>query len=203
RELEQALKLFPEDAQLQAKQKDLEQRQAEEVKANDPNARRRRGLDNYRYENFADAVPDLEYAVLHDRGTADVLFALGACYKRLREFDKALDVLSRVPRSSDDSYPSALALQGEIYAELKNIPIAIERYKQARDIGGSTRFSPADLQDRIDKLEKQQSGRAVVEPTPLTIQVKHLHGGILHGTCSGTLTVDNAGVRYDSTNGDH
>src|SRR5262249_61928520 len=47
------------------------------------------------------------------------------------------------------------------------------------------------------------SGRVVVEPTPLTIQVKHLHGGILHGTCSGTLTVDNAGVRYDSNNGDH
>src|SRR5262249_22488453 len=112
RELNQALKLFPEDAQLQAKQKDLEQRQAEEVKANDPNARRRRGLDNYRYENFADAVPDLEYAVLHDRGTADVLFALGACYKRLREFERALDVLSRVPRSSDDSYPSALAVEG-------------------------------------------------------------------------------------------
>jgi tetratricopeptide (TPR) repeat protein len=199
KELDQALRFFPEDTQLKAKQKELEQQQAAEAKASDPKERRLRGLQNTRNGNFAEAIPDLEFALQFDRGGPEVLFALGWCHKKLREFDRALEYLSRVRQSSDDSYRSALAAQGEIEAERGNLAAAAEHYKKARDLGGSTLYSTADLQDRIDSLEKKQVGKTVVEPTPLTIHVKHIHGGILHGSCSGTLTVNESGVRYDGS----
>jgi hypothetical protein len=43
----------------------------------------------------------------------------------------------------------------------------------------------------------------ITEPTPLTIQVKHIHGGLLRGSCSGNLVVNGAGVRYDAKDGNH
>src|SRR5215471_9622203 len=120
-------------------------------------------------------------------------------YKKFREFDKAVFYLEQVPRSSDDSYPSALAALGEIEEETHNPAAAIEHYKKARDLGGSTRYSTAVLEDKINRLEKKETAKQVIEPTPLTISVKHLHGGLLRGTCSGTLTVNSAGVRYDGS----
>jgi len=199
RELEQALKLFPDDGQLKARQKDLQQRQLADAKANDPSECRLRGLENYRHGNVSEAIPDLECAAQHDRGTAEVLFALGMSYKKLREFNKAVYYLELVPRSSDDSYTSALAALGEIEAETGNAAAAIEHYKRAHDLGGSISYSTGVLEDKIEKLEKKESAKQVIEPTPLTISVKHLHGGLLHGSCSGTLTVNSAGVRYDGS----
>jgi tetratricopeptide (TPR) repeat protein len=199
KELEQALKLFPEDGQLQARQKDLQQRQLADAKANDPTECRLRGLDNYRHGNFYEAIPDLECAFQHNRATADVISALGMSYKRIREFDKAAHYLELVPRSSDDSYVSALAALGEIDEETRNPAAAIDHYKRARDLGGSTTYSTAVLEDKIERLERRETARQVIEPTPLTISVKHLHGGLLQRSCSGTLTVDSAGVRYDGS----
>jgi len=199
RQLEQALRLFPDDPQLQARHKEMEQLQAADVRATDPKERRLRGLESYRLGRYADAVPDLEYAVQHERGSQDVMSALGMCYKKLREFDKALFYLSQVHQASDDSYVSAVAALGEIYAERGNTAGAIENYKKARDLGGSTLYSRSDLEDKIEALNTKQAGRSVNEPTPLSIPVKHQHGGLLHGSCSGTLTVDDSGVRYDSS----
>jgi len=199
REVEQALKLFPEDSQLQAKQKDLELRQAADARANDPKERRNRGLKNFRQGNYAESIEDLEFDAQQDHPTPEVLFSLGYSYKKLRNFDKAMDYLRKVRTSSEDTYVSAQAAQGEIEAERGNITAAAEHFKKARDLGGSPMYPRADLEDRIDKLENKEARRSVVEPTPLTVQVRHLHGGLLHGSCSGTLTVNNAGVRYDST----
>jgi hypothetical protein len=203
RELEQALKLFPEDSQLQAKQKDLDQLRAAEAKANDPKDRRLRGLNNYTDGNYEDAIKDLEFAFQHDRAGPEVVSALGMSFKKLRQFDKAIYYLGQVHQSSDPSSISAIAALGECEAELGNTGAAIEKYKQARDLGGSAMYTPSELEARIDKLEKKQAGKLVVEPTPLTIQVKHIHGGILHGSCAGTLVINGAGVRYDGNDGNH
>jgi len=199
KELEQALRLFPDDGQLQAKQKDLQQRQLADAKANDPNECRLRGLYNYRHGNYSEAIPDLECANQHDRGPAEVLIALGMSHKKLRDFDKASYYLELVPRSSEDSYTTAMAALGEIEQETGNPSAAIEHYKKARDLGGSISYSTAVLDDKIEKLEKKESAKQVIEPTPLTINVKHLHGGLLQRSCSGTLTVNSAGVRYDGS----
>jgi hypothetical protein len=199
KELEQALKLFPDDGQLQAKQRDLEQRQLVDAKANDPKECRLRGLYNFRQGNYSEAIPDLECANPHDRGPAEVLIALGLSYKKLRDFDKAAYYLELVPRSSGDSYNTAQGALGDIDSET-DPAAAKEHYKKARDLGGSPTYSTAVLEDKIEKLEKKESGRGVaIEPTPLTIDVRHLHGGLLHGSCSGTLTVNDAGVRYDGS----
>jgi hypothetical protein len=198
KELEQALRLFPDDGQLQARQKDLEQRQLADAKANDPSECRLRGLYNFRHGNFSEAIPDLECANSHDRGPAEVLVALGQSYKKLRDFDKAVYYLEKVPRSSEDAYPTALGALGDIESET-DPAAAIEHYKKARDLGGSPTYPMAVLEDKIARLERKESGKVAVEPTPLTIDVKHLHG-LLHGSCSGTLTVNSVGVRYD---GDH
>src|SRR5215471_3218134 len=120
-------------------------------------------------------------------------------YKKFREFEKAVSSLEMVPRSSDDSYTSAQAALGEIEEETHNPAAAIEHYKKARDLGGSTTYSTAVLEDKINRLEKKETAKQVIEPTPLTISVKHLHGSLLRGTCSGTLTVNSAGVRYDGS----
>ena len=54
----------------------------------------------------------------------------------------------------------------------------------------------ATLDDKIERVEKKQREKAA-EPTPLTLQVKHTHGGLLGGSCTGTLTINATGVRYD------
>src|SRR5262249_21513067 len=74
---------------------------------------------------------------------------------------------------------------------------ALDRYKEARQLGGSTLYSIPILDDKIEKIEKRQREKAA-EPTPVSIQVKHLHGS-LRGSCIGTLTVNPNGVRYDGS----
>jgi hypothetical protein len=54
----------------------------------------------------------------------------------------------------------------------------------------------AALDDKIEQVEKKQREKAA-EPSPLTLEVKHLHTGLLGGSCSGTLTINATGVRYD------
>ena len=56
-------------------------------------------------------------------------------------------------------------------------------------------YLPARLDDLIERIEKHQQEKAAA-PTPVSITVKHDHGA-LRGSCSGTLSVDSAGVRYD------
>src|SRR4029079_8784582 len=72
---------------------------------------------------------------------------------------------------------------------------AVERWKEARQLGGSTLYILDTLDDKIEEIEKKQREKAT-EPTPLKLQIKHLHGG-LGGSCNGTLTIDATGVRYD------
>ncbi len=73
---------------------------------------------------------------------------------------------------------------------------ALDYYKKARALGGSILYPVDKLDDKIERIEKQQRAKAA-EPAPFTIHVKHPHGA-LKGSCSGTLTVESNGVRFDS-----
>ena len=129
------------------------------------------------------------------QGTADVLSALGNCYFRMGRLEQSAATFLKVPEAAGEAYRTSIAMQGEISAARNDPAGALVHYKRALQLGGSIRFSPAILQDRIDRIEKKQREKAS-EPTPLTIQVKHLHGK-LRGSCSGTLSVTSRGVRYD------
>ena len=54
----------------------------------------------------------------------------------------------------------------------------------------------AILDDKIERVERVKREKAA-EPQPLTIQVRHVHGGLLGGTCAGSLNVSSTGVAYD------
>lgn len=196
RQFEQITELFREDKQLRVRLKDIEaNRAAETAKANDPKRRRIRGLDNYSAGRFDEAIPDLQFAVSNGEGTADVMFALARSHMKLGQYDEAVDYFNRVPANVGDAYRSSIAALGEIAMERGDTSKALERYKEARRLGGSPLYSVATLDDRIERIEKRQRDKAA-EPKPASVQVKHLHGS-LRGSCSGTLTVDRTGVRYD------
>jgi tetratricopeptide (TPR) repeat protein len=190
--------LFSDDNQIRTRLREMEStRAAESAKAVDPKVRRIRGLDNYRGGHYGEAIPDLQFAVANGQGTPDVIYALGRSHLKLGQLDQAASYLRDVPPSNGDEYRSAIAALGEIAMERGDTARALERYKEARRLGGSALYSIATLDDRIEKIEKRQREKAA-EPTPAAIQVKHLHGS-LRGSCSGTLKVNPTGVRYDGS----
>jgi len=197
KQLDQVGQLFPEDKQARARIREIEVHRAETVKAVDPNARRLRGLAEYRDENYRDAIPDLESAVVNGQASQAVVFAIARSYMKIGNLEKAEHYFKLVkPSEGDDAYNSSVASLGDIAYQQGDTGAAVERWKQARQLGGSGLYTVATLDDKIEKIEKRQREKAA-EPSPLAIQVKHLHTGLLGGSCSGTLTVNSTGVRYD------
>ncbi len=198
KQLQQVAQLFPEDKQARTRMRELQNgRAAETAKVSDPSARRIRGLDEYQKEHFAEAIKDLEYAMLNGAGTTDVVFALARSHMRQGQLDEASSYFQKVPKTGGDQYRSSIAALGDIASQRGDVATALDRYKEARQLGGSALYTVPMLEDKIDRIERRQREKAA-EPTPLTIQVRHLHGGLLGGSCSGPLTVNSTGVRYDS-----
>lgn len=197
KQFEQVAQLFPEDKQVRTRLRELQNgRTAETAKASDPSARRIRGLDEHQKEHFADAIKDLEYAMLNGAGTTDVVFALAHSHMRQGHFDEASSYFQKVPKTGGDQYRSSIAALGDIAYQRGDVATALDRYKEARQLGGSALYTVPMLEDKIDRIDRRQREKAA-EPTPLAIQVRHLHGGLLGGSCSGSLTVNSSGVRYD------
>jgi len=198
KQLEEVGQLFPEDKPSRTRVREIKaHRAAESLKAPDPNDRRLRGLETYRSGNFEGAIPDLENAVVNGRGTPDVVFALARSYQRTGHLDQAERLFREVrPTAGEDAYHSSIAALGDIAFQRGDSAAAVERWKEARKLGGSTLYSVATLGDKIEQIEKKQREKAA-EPSPLTLQVKHLHGRLLGGSCTGTLTINATGVRYD------
>jgi tetratricopeptide (TPR) repeat protein len=203
KQLEQIMQLFPEDKQLRTRLREMTAaRSTEAAKATDPNAHRVRGLELYRNQDYATAIPELQFAVLNGLGRPEVVFALARSYMKTGELDKAASYFRKVPESGDDSYRSSIAALGEISLQQGETASAVENFKEARRLGGSTLYTIASLDDKIERIERRERDKAA-EPTPLTIQVRHLHGGLLGGSCAGPLTVNSTGVRYDGGGEQH
>ena len=198
KQLQQVSQLFPEDKESRARVHDIQvSRAVETPKPLDPAARRQRGLEAYWHGNYDDAIRDLQYAALNGQGTQAVVFALARSYQQTGHLDQAESLFLQVqPTPGDDAHRSSLAALGDIAFQRGDSATAVERWKQARQLGGSALYPIATLDDKIEKVEKKQREKAA-EPSPLTVQVKHLHGGLLGGSCAGTLTINATGVRYD------
>jgi hypothetical protein len=188
-----------DDRQVRNKITELMARKPAEVTpSREPENRRIQGLEKHRSGNYSAAISDLAYAATNGRGTPDVIFALGHSYFQMGHLAEAANYLRDVPSSIGEQYISAKALLGEIAARRGETGTAVEFYKEARRLGGSNLYLPAKLDDMIERIEKRQQERAAA-PTPVSIVVKHPHGA-LRGSCSGQLSVDAGGVRY---NGEH
>jgi tetratricopeptide (TPR) repeat protein len=201
KQLERVTQLFPEDRDARARLREWTNRRAEEVsRATDPVAHRIRGLDKAAREDFEGAIPDLEFAMTNDQGTADVVAALARAHHKLGNLDQAVEYYRMVPPGAGSAYRTAIAAMGDIALARRDTATALARYKQALQLGGSTVYSLEALQDKIEGIERKQRQRAA-EPVPLSIHVRHLHGK-LQGACDGTLSVTPTGVRYEGK-GDH
>jgi tetratricopeptide (TPR) repeat protein len=199
KQLRHLTQLFPDDKTLRQQAHDLETQHAAEVaKQSDPSNHRVQGLSEYRQGDYEAAINDLDYAVSYGKGTQDVLFSLAHSHMMLGHLDQAVQYFRQMQPSADDQYRSAIALLGDIAKERGDYAGALEKYKQAKQLGGSTLYSIAKLDDRIEQIEKRERAKAA-EPVPITIRAKHLHGGLMGGSCSGTLTITSTGVRYDGT----
>lgn len=199
KQLEHITQLFPEDKPLRSRLREMiSARNSEAAKASDPNAHRIRGLDLYQKGEYGAAIPELQTAMLNGMGGPEVLTALARSYMKIGELDNAASYFRRVPQSNDDSYRSSIAALGEILELQGDASAAVEKYKEARRLGGSALYTIASLNDKIEKIERREREKAA-EPTPLTIQVRHLHGGLLGGSCGGPLTVNSTGVRYEGS----
>lgn len=197
KQLDQITLLFKEDKQLRSRLREMIAfRNAESAKATDWNAHRIRGLELYQKDEFGAAIPELQIAMNNGMAGPEVLFALARSYMKIGDLDKATSYFLKVPQSADASYRSSIAAMGEILENQGDAPGAVEKYKEARRLGGSTLYTIAALNDRIEKIERRERER-VEKPTSLTIQVRHLHGGLLGRSCAGPLTVNSTGVRYE------
>jgi PEGA domain-containing protein/tetratricopeptide repeat protein len=197
KQFEHVSQLFPEDKQSRSRARDIQTAHTVEVaKQVDPGTHRVRGLDLYISENYNAAIPELEAAVVNGRGGTEVLFALARSYMKTGRLDQAESYFAKIKPSGEDVYRSTIASLGDISKARGDTSTAVEKWKEARQLGGSTLYSVAALEDKIEAIEKKQREKAA-EPTPISIQVKHLHGGLLGGSCSGTLTINATGVRYD------
>ena len=197
--LDQATQHFPDDKPLHTRQRELISTRATEIaRNNDPSNRRLQGLAKYEREDFAAAIPDLEFALSQGKGSPDVISALARSYMKTGDLDKARHYFNQVPESRDDQYRSAIAALGDIAKEQGDTAKALGYYKQARQLGGSTLYSIAKLDDKIEQIEKKQREKAA-EPIPVTISAKHEHTGMFGKSCKGILVVNSSGIRYDSS----
>jgi hypothetical protein len=112
--------------------------------------------------------------------------------------EKAAAYYRQISPSDDDSYRSAIAALGDIALEQGEPARALERYREARRLGGSTLYTIGILDDKIERIEKRRKEKEA-EPIPVTIRVRHEHGGLLGRSCNGPLTLDSTGVRYDGS----
>src|SRR5204863_6222445 len=124
-----------------------------------------RGLDEYGKEHWPDAIKDLEFAVANGAGTTDVIFALARSHMRQGNLDEAASYFQKVPKSGGDQYRSAIALLGEIAYQRGDVATALDRYKEARQLGGSAMYTIPALEDKIDRIERREREKAA-EPTP-------------------------------------
>jgi len=197
KQFEHVSQLFPEDKQSRTRAHDIQaSRTVEVAKPIDPAQRRVRGLDLYSKGEYHAAIPELEASILSGRGGSEVLFALARSYMINGQLDTAESYFARIKPSGDDVYRSTIASLGDIAQKRGDIATAVEKWKEAKQLGGSAVYPVASLEDKIEQVEKKQRAKDA-EPSPLSIQVKHLHGGLLGKTCSGTLTINATGVRYD------
>lgn len=197
RGLEEIARLFPEDRQILTRLQGLESVQAENLeKAKDPGRRREQGLAKYSRQDYVEAIPELEFAAAHDLGTSEVIFALGFSYLKTGNLERASHYLRKVPLTEPNAHRSAIAALGEVAFIRGDVNTALERYREARELGGSTIYSITELDAKIERIEKGRREKES-EPAPLSIVVTHLHGGLFRGSCKGVLGVSSTGVRFD------
>jgi tetratricopeptide (TPR) repeat protein len=196
RELERAVQLYPQDLQLYGLLESFKEKRDEIARENDPSNRRLQGLKKYENQEFRAAIPDLEFALHNGRSSTDVRFALARSYMMTNRYDDASRIFRTFDPNDNEAYRSSIAALGDIYSERGQTSTALDHYKKARARGGSILYPVNKLDDKIDRIEKQQRAKAA-EPVPFTIHVRHLHGR-LKGSCAGTLTVNSSGVRFDS-----
>lgn len=199
KQLEELTKNFAQDKQLSEQLREMRTHRKAEVdpKATDPSARRHQGLEKYGRDEFSDAIPHLLYAITNGKATPDVLFALARSYQKTNQLEQAAHYYRLVPESAGDQYRSSIAALGDIALQRGDVATALERFKEARRLGGSGLYLIPNLDDKIERIEKRQREKAE-QPTQIMIEVKHQHGG-LGGSCKGTLTVGPTGVRYDGS----
>ncbi|MGH9822260.1 MAG: PEGA domain-containing protein [Blastocatellia bacterium] len=199
KELLTASAFFPRDAEIAKVLADLRKQKPEVTQSpDDPREKRLEGLEHLQKGEFARAANDLQFAYDHGVRTTDVIAGLGRAYFKMGELEQAIEYLKQVPATParEAAHVTALGTLGEIAASRGNAAEAIEYYTQAKDLGGSIVYSVPILDEKISGLERRQ--KAVLErPTRYSIQVTHQHGGILHGSCTGQLSVDETGVRFD------
>jgi tetratricopeptide (TPR) repeat protein len=196
RDLERAVQLYPQDLQLYGLLESFRTKRDEIARENDPRLRREQGLKKYRYGEYRAAIPDLEQAYYYGHTSTDVRFALAHSYMEVDRLDDAAKLFRTFGSNDNESYRSSIAALGDIAFMRGQPSTALDHYKKARALGGSILYPVNKLDDKIERIEKQQRAKAA-EPVPYTIHVKHPHG-TLKGSCTGTLTVDSNGVRFDS-----
>lgn len=176
--------------------------EAESAKTNDPNHRRIEGLEKYRGREYHDAIRDLEFAIVNGSETPDALFALAHSYLKIGRSGQAMSYFEKISPAAGETYNSAQAIMGEIAFDRGDTEGALRRYREARQRGGSIMYPTSTLDYRIERIERRQQEKAA-EPSLLSIRVRHLHSGILRGSCEGELTVSPTGVVYRSVKGDN
>src|SRR5262249_20064128 len=153
---EHVSQLFPEDKQSRSRARDIQTARTVEVaKQVDPGTHRVRGLDLYINENYNAAIPELEAAVVNGRGGTEVLFALARSYMKTGRLDQAESYFSKITPSGEDVYRSTIASLGDIAKARGDTSTAVEKWKEARRLGGSTLYSVAALEDKIEAIEKK------------------------------------------------
>jgi hypothetical protein len=192
------VKLFPEDQGALGRLQFIRTQEQTKARESDPAVRRNRGLENYLQGKYGEAVSDLEQAMTGGRAGNDVMFALARSCHKLGQLVKAAGYYRQVTPSDDDAYRSAIAALGDIAHEQGDQGRALERYREARRLGGSTLYTIGILDDKIDRIEKRRKEKEA-EPVPVTIRVRHQHGGLLGRSCQGPLTIDSTGIRYDGS----
>jgi tetratricopeptide (TPR) repeat protein len=192
------VRLFPEDHGAIGRLQVIKTHEQAKANESDPDLLRRRGLENYRQERYGDAANDLEQALSGGRSGNDLMFALARSFHKLQRLEKAAGYYRQVTPSDDDSYRSAIAALGDIAHDQGDQGRALERYREARRLGGSTLYTIGILDDKIDRIEKRRKEKEA-EPVPVTIRVRHEHRGVFGRSCQGPLTIDSTGIRYDGS----
>jgi tetratricopeptide (TPR) repeat protein len=151
--------------------------------------------------DYLGAEADLSLAVNAGRTDIATLYALGMSYLNLKEHAKAMATLTECIAISPDYAPALVGLaQANLYSGDKEQALSL--LSRALQLGGGAEFTPAKIQNMINRLDPKETTPAKRSSGYFFAYAVHRHSFPLVW-CKGVLTINNSVVEFRSNKPSH
>jgi tetratricopeptide (TPR) repeat protein len=181
----------------QAEQQRLQRTTEEQQTRQKIAALRQSALNAYRGGAYERSVSEWQEYLKFEPNSDEAFFYIGAGYQEQKQLDTAILNFEKCLSINPGNVAAHVNL-GMLYDyHRKNVKIAEEHLKKAKDLGGTEKYSPDRLQSMIQDMHDRTQANSILNTL---FQVEHKHA---FSSCRGYLILKEEGVEYQTTEPDH